>query len=690
MPSAEQFIVPGVAVGALVVFILGTLALVARFYRQVEQGKALIVNTMRKEPVVAFTGAVVYPIINRAETIDLSVKTIEIDRRGKEGLICNDNIRADINVTFFVRVNKTRDDVLHVAQSIGCARASDHETLKELFSAKFAEALKTVGKHFNFEQLYTKRDEFKDKIIEVIGKDLNGFILDDAAIDYLEQTPLEALDRDNIMDADGIRKITEITVSHNVQTNELRQKERMEIGSQNLNADEAVFRFEQRRAEAEAKKQKEIAIAQAREQNEALRISSEENKKTTIVRHQNEAEELIAEQAKQRGHAIAQKNREREIAVETERVEKARQLEVIGREREVSLVGISRDKEVEIQKKEIADVVRARIAVDKTVAQEEETIKDVRTIAAANRERESAKIKADAEAQTSLVKQVKAAEAAEEVAKHAARQKTITADAELDTADKLARSKIRLAEGAQAEAAAEGLAKVRVKEADAVANEKQGLVEARVTLEKMQAAAAGEEKQGLARVKVKQADADAVQKLGMAEAATLTAKLAAEASGEEQKGLALAKVTREKLVAEAAGIAEKAVSMKALDEASRGHEEFRLRLDKEKTVELETIHAKKDVASAQAQILAQAFSNAKFNIVGGDGQFFDRFVKAVSVGQAIDGVMESSDHVKALVDKAIAPGDEAVLDVVQKLLVNDPAAAARLSTMRSGATGSGE
>jgi uncharacterized membrane protein YqiK len=46
----------------------------------------------------------------------------------------------------------------------------------------------------------------------VIGKDLNGFVLDDAAIDYLEQTPIEALDRDNIMDAEGIRKITALTV----------------------------------------------------------------------------------------------------------------------------------------------------------------------------------------------------------------------------------------------------------------------------------------------------------------------------------------------------------------------------------------------------------------------------------------------------------------------------------------------
>jgi uncharacterized membrane protein YqiK len=651
--SEQLILVLGLIVG-LFVFLAGAMALVARFYRQVEQGKALIVNTMRNEPIVAFTGTTVLPIVNRAETMDLSVKTIEVDRRGKEGLICNDNIRADINVTFFVRVNKTREDVLKVAQSIGCVRASDHETLKELFSAKFAEALKTVGKHFNFEELYTKRDGFKDKIIEVIGQDLNGFILDDAAIDYLEQTPLEALDKDNIMDADGIRKITEITVTHNVQTNELRQKERMEMGSQNLNADEAVFRFEQRRAEAEAKKMKEIAVAQAREQNEAARIASEEHKKTSIVNQRNEEEVLVADQAKQRGVAIAQKNREREIAVETERVEKARQLEVIGREREVALVGISRDKEVEQQKKEIADVVRSRIVVDKTVAAEEENIKDVRAIAAANRERESLRIKAEADAQQLMVKQVKAAEAAEEAAKHAARQKSITADVELETADKVARAKIRLAEGVQAESAAEGLAKVRVKEADAVAIEKQGLVDARISLEKMSAIATGEERQGLAKAKVKQADADAVQKLGGAEASAL----------------------RERLIAEAAGIAQKAESMKALDVASRGHEEFRLRLDKERTVELETIHAKKDVAAAQAQILAQAFSNAKFNIVGGDGQFFDRFVKAVSVGQAIDGVMESSDHVRALVDKALQPGgsEDALLDAVQKVLVNEPAA----------------
>ncbi|MDF3065454.1 MAG: Inner rane protein YqiK [Polyangiaceae bacterium] len=629
-------LIPVLVVVAIIAFLLfGLLALVARFYRQVDQGRALVINTMRSEPVVAFTGAVVYPIINRSETMDLSVKTIDIDRRGKEGLICNDNIRADINVTFFVRVNKTVDDVLKVAQSIGCARASDPKALEELFTAKFAEALKTVGKHFNFEELYTKRDDFKDKIIEVIGKDLNGFILDDAAIDYLEQTPIEHLDKDNIMDADGIRKITDLTVIQNVKTNELRQKERMEMGSQNLNADEALFRFEQRRAEAEAKKEKEIAVAKSREENEAMRVASDERKKTQLIVLKNEEEAAVADQARERGVAIASKHKEREVAVENERVEKARQLEVIGREREVALGTIARDKEVEVQKKEIASVIRDRISVEKNVATEEENIKDVRRLAEANREKEVVRIAAEAAATEVTTKQVKAAQASEEVAKIKARERVVTAEAELDTADKLAKAKIRIAEGVQAEAAAEGLAKARVKEADAVANEKVGLTEAKISLEKLSAEAAGEEKQGLAKVRVREAEAAAVEKQGVAEAAAI----------------------REKLTAEAQGLAHKAASMKALDESGRGHEEFRLQLENQRAIALESLKVKKDVVAAQAQILAEAMSKAKINIVGGDGQFFQRFVSAISLGQSVDGALEQSDTLRALVENMAGDGN---------------------------------
>jgi uncharacterized membrane protein YqiK len=198
MPLPILAKIPGqnamIFIGAVVLFVIfAFIYFVAKMYRKVAQGQALIINGMKGNSVT-FNGGVVIPIFNKAEYMDISVKAMEIERTGRNGLICEDNIRADIRVTFYVRVNKTQEDVLKVAQSVGCQRASIQQTLEELFQAKFSEALKTVGKQMEFTTLFTERERFKEQIILVIGEDLNGYKLEDVAIDYLEQTPIESLD----------------------------------------------------------------------------------------------------------------------------------------------------------------------------------------------------------------------------------------------------------------------------------------------------------------------------------------------------------------------------------------------------------------------------------------------------------------------------------------------------------------
>jgi uncharacterized membrane protein YqiK len=640
-------------IGGGIIILFGIFASVAKFYRQVDQGKVLIVNTLKAEPTVTFTGSVVLPIVHRAEVMDISLKTVEIDRRGKEGLICQDNIRADIKVTFFVRVNKTREDVLKVAQSIGCQRASDQETLENLFEAKFSEALKTVGKSFDFEQLYTKREEIKDKVVETIGRDLNGYMLEDCAIDFLEQTPVDMLDKDNILDAQGIRKITQLTTEQNVFTNELRQTERLAVTKRNVEADEAIFSLERQREEAAAKQRREIDSIQARETAEADRVKSEEFAKAQLARIKAEEEIAINEENKQRQVQVAQKNRERVVGVESERVEKDRALEAINRERETELQRIAKEKALEGEKKAIADVVRARIAVEKTVAQEEETIKDLRVTAEAKRNKEAVIITAQAQAEGASVKDIQAADANSKIAVFMAKEKLTLAEADLEAADKQAKAKMRLAEGVQAESAAAGLASVRVREADAVATEKLGMAQVRVkeaeasviekqgqaqassVREKLLAEAAGLEQKGLAHARVQEAEATAIHKRGEA-----------EAFATREKQLAEAAAIQEKLMAEARGLSEKAAAMKALDGVGREHEEFRLRLQKERDVELAAINVRKEIAQAQSTVLAQAFTNAKFQIVGGDGKFFENFVKAVSIGSSVDGALDHSESLK--------------------------------------------
>ncbi|MBL4634353.1 MAG: hypothetical protein JKY56_10800 [Kofleriaceae bacterium] len=647
-------------IGGGAIFLIGILVMIGRFYRKVDQGRALIINKMKAEPEVTFTGGVVLPVFHRAETMEISVKRIEIDRRGKEGLICMDNIRADIKVNFFIRVNKTREDVLRVAQAIGCERASDQKTLEDLFAAKFSEALKTVGKKLNFEQLYTQRDDFKDQIIHVIGKDLNGFVLDDAAIDYLEQTPLSTMDPHNILDAQGIRKITEITTIANVQTNELKQRERMEMGSQDLAADEAIYRFDQARADAEAKRDKEISISKARESNEAERLRLDEHQQTAVKQQKVQEDVSLAEIARQRALEVAEQARQREVQVEQVRVQRSTELEHVERDKEVTLRTIDKTKAVEIEKREIATVVSQRIAVEKGVAQEEEAIKDLRAHSDAKRTREVTVIMADAQAQEHMIKEVKGAEAQEEVAKSVARQRIVTAEADLDASDKEARAKIRLAEGAQAEEAASGLAAVRVREAGALAIEKQGLaevkvreaavivteregkVEAEVLRERHLADAVGIEQKGLATAKAKQAAAEASERQGVADAVSLREKLMAEVIVKEADAAATEKMMR----AEAAGLAAKADAMKHLDGPAKDHEEFRIRLEKRVEIAMEELRSKVEMAKHHSGILGEAMSNANFNIVGGDGEFFERFVRSVTLGQQIDGVYDNSEVLK--------------------------------------------
>ena len=567
------FIGSVVIVGIAILFVFGASALLA--YRKVDQGQALIINSpFQQDPKVTFTGAFVIPLVHRVEVMDISVKTVEIDRRGQEGLICKDNIRADITVTFFVKVNRMKEDVRRVASNVGCDRASDQDKIEELFAAKFSEALKTVGKTFEFEELYGERVDFRQRIIEVIGEDLNGYVLEDAAIDYLEQTPLQDLDDENVLDSHGIRKITEITSNQRVKTNELSNEAEKDIGKDNLEAKKALLEYEKQEADAEAQQQKEIEAVQSRQQAQAEEIQAKQRAKAEQARIEADEEIEKRKIESQQEQEVADKNRERVVAIEDENVEKERQLQVISRERETELKRIEKDKEVEQEKKEIAEIERDRISVEKTKAEEEENIKDLREIKEAERQKEASVIEAESEAEQQLIADKKQAEAKEKVAKHESREKVTRADAEVESAERIAKAKKKRAEGIQAEEAAPGLAEVQVKEADAQAKEKEGMVDAKIQKEQMKAKAEGEEEQGMVDVRLQRERAEAKEKEGMAEAKVEREKMKAKAEGEEEQGMAEVRVQQEQAEAlKKEGMAEAEIEREKMKAKAEGEEE---------------------------------------------------------------------------------------------------------------------
>lgn len=622
-----------IVVVSLVLLIVLYFIIIAIFYKKIPQGEALVRTGFGGTAVAFDKGLYVIPVLHRVEIMDIAIKKIEIERSGLNGLICKDNIRADIKVAFFVKVNKSVEDIINVAQTIGCNRASEIETLRSLFDAKFSEALKTVGKKFEFVELYEARREFRDEIVNIIGTDLNGYILDDCAIDDLEQTSLSIMKPDNILDAEGIKKITELTAAQNIKSNLIKRDEEKIIRKQDVEAREAILELDKQLAEKEEQQKREISNIKAREEAEILKVNEEERLKSETARIATEEKVKVAEENMQRQIIVASKNKQRTDAVETERVEKDRMLEATERERIVTLAQIEKEKVVEVEKKNIQDVIRDRVMLEKGVVEEQENMKDIEAFKTADRNKQVKITIAEANAQEALITTIKAAEAQKEAAKQKAEEINIEAQAQKEASEKEAEARKTLAEATAKEEATIGMSEAQVMHAKADANERQGLVEANI-----------------------------IEKKAKAEAAGILAK--AEAIKEE--GLAEAEVIKEKAIADAAGIEEKANAMKKLDGVGKEHEEFKLRLDKELQVDLAQINIQKEIADAQALVIAEALKAANIDIVGGETMFFDQIIGQVTKAKGFDRLVQHSDNIQEVKD-AILGSDDVKGNLLEKV-----------------------
>ncbi len=632
-----QYVLIGAAVLALIFLAL----LFILCIRKIQPGKAGVIvgiGGMR----VSFDWMLRIPIFQSIEYVDISVKKLEIQRKGKDGLVCKDNIRADISVAFYIRVDATEESVRKVAQMLTTERVSDMNQLRDLFESKFSEALKTAGKQMEFHELFMERTKFREQIQITIGKDLDGFILQDVAIDYLEQTPLDQHDPSNVLDAEGIKKITEITQRERVLSNEFSQRAQVQVEKENADADIAK-REQKRRNESDTAKQlRAITEVKANEEAEARKVI--EARRQEVEGKRLEAEESIRLRTEDMNRAV----QEREFTVKKERQrleqesiqegEEAR----VRRERTVSLAEMDKETKVAEMAVEVQRKRATVVAEEKAVVQQQEEKNNIEARMTAARVSEVTLIEAEMNAKKDQVQKVVASEAHKE--------------AERNLAEAVKIKTIAAAEGARDAAMRDAERMQLTADAEAKASEKKR----HAVEQEAEALTAMESARGLAEAKVitakataKKADAGAVKELGLAEAEVSKAKGAvnasntqtqaeAEAEGHKEKELAAASGIEARGLAEAKAIHQKAEAMKLFHEAGKEHEEFKLKLAKERDVELAAIHVQKDIAQANSNIVGEALKHSNIDIVGGENDFFEKIVRAVGTGKAVDRMVNNS------------------------------------------------
>ena len=432
--------------GLLILIASGVAAVITKLYHKASANMAFVRTGMGGARVVKDGGTIVLPVVHQVIPVSLETMRLNVERRGPHALITKDNLRVDLSAEFYIKVQAVQDDILNASRSLG-ERSVTPGSVSELVQEKLVSALRTVAATQELVELHSKRDEFAGKVQAIVTHDLasNGLTLESVTISALDQTDPSQLQERNVFDAQGLRKIAEITQRAKVQRNEIERQSEQEITSRDVVTRKQVLDLQRDQAEFEAEQRTKVANVQAarKREQEEFRIAQEE----AVNRRDIERQQAIEEAEVQRKLAVERAEVAKRVALieklqeqETSEVAKQQAIEVAQRRREAAIAEQEQERaaaqaralEAEAEKEQARQEV---LTVEvKSQAEREAAQK----LIAAQQVIDEGRIREQTEAEVDAFRVIKKAEAEKQSAEAQAEAKLRLAEADADAEAKRA------------------------------------------------------------------------------------------------------------------------------------------------------------------------------------------------------------------------------------------------------------
>jgi uncharacterized membrane protein YqiK len=423
--------------GTFVLMLAAILSVITKLYRKASANMAFVRTGMGGAKVVKDGGTVVVPVVHQVIPISLETMRLNVERRGPHALITKDNLRVDLSAEFYIKVQANADDILQAGRSLG-GRSVNPEAVSELVQEKLVSALRTVAATRDLVDLHSKRDEFASAVQAIVMHDLasNGLTLESVTISALDQTDPTQLQERNVFDAQGLRKIAEITQHALVERNQIERESELAVVKKNVETRKQVLAMQRDQAEFEAEQKMKVANVQAAREREVQEFKLSQ-------------EELVARRDIEKKKQVETAEVQRKLAVEQAEVDKLTTLVAKHREQETAQIQkvqavevAQRAKEVAVtQKEEERATARAKMLLAEAEREAaEQKVLSVQVNAEAEREAQKKLIAAK---QTINEKKIREETEADVMAYMAVKQ----AEGERKAADLQYEAKLRLAEG---------------------------------------------------------------------------------------------------------------------------------------------------------------------------------------------------------------------------------------------------
>jgi hypothetical protein len=290
-------------------------------------------------------------------------------------------------------------------------------------------------------ELHSKRDEFASAVQAIVTHDLaaNGLTLESVTISSLDQTDPTQLQERNVFDAQGLRKIAEITQKAKVERNEIEREAEKMVQEKNVHTTKKVLDLHRDQAEFEAEQKMKVANVRAGREREIAEFKIAQDE--AVSRRDIEKMKMIETSEVERTLVVEQAQVAKQIALiakikeqQTAEILKKQAIEVAERTKEVAVADKERERataQAEMLTAE-ADRERAKQQITTVQVTTEAERESAKKLIAAQQEIKQKQLRDQTEADVLAYMQVKEAEGQRQAAEmqYEARLRLAEADAQ--------------------------------------------------------------------------------------------------------------------------------------------------------------------------------------------------------------------------------------------------------------------
>ena len=409
-----------ILVVAVAVALLTGIWFLQKFYAKATLNSALVRTGLGGQRVILSGGCLSLPIIHQIQHVNMGAVPVRISRTGREALLTEDQLRADVEMEFEFQVLPTDEGIAAAAQSFGAKIARGGETVEEVIRGPLIAAMQNAVAGRSLYGLHGNRAILSLQVQEDVQPKARqlGLQLISASLLRVDQSDPSQFDERNAFDAKGMRRHAEMVA-------------------------------EERRERVRIETETDIAVRESGLAKHQRKLEIERTERETSIANQEALDRLEAESRAKTERAKSAADLEAETArIDAEKKKKAAQVVNDEELRRSEMAAIRALEETKIENE--AHLMKLRTAEFETRAAEETARAQV-VLAAEAVQAKKDKAVAQREHETAQLRLQKELELNDLQTKNDAKALATRTEAEADTKRKLAGADL-----AEAEATAKG------------------------------------------------------------------------------------------------------------------------------------------------------------------------------------------------------------------------------------------